>query len=775
MTAAVSAAVPNKSKLGRYILYRLERMKYFTLLMCVFSFISYPLYLLLTRNYVEAGIRAETLMSDFEAEEIARRARETVSGLGSTCLVIGIVGIGMLTALSVFLNFRYMFSKKYVNMDMTLPLSFNERFFGDTAVSFITTFIPHFLGVIIGSLISAGIRATEVPEGVEILNNTAFLDVIEQVMHIGIFIVFLEFFSLLFIGSLCGRVLSTLVHWIILNCTVPACVLLNSMLAMLTAYGCEDDYSVSIESMLLLEVSSPLGLGLSFRRERDIFMFPLEMILVTVFVLLLAVGSYLLMKHRRMERTGETYAYKYARHILVGAHLAAAAIYFLCPIIAGKSKAQMMWLYPDYYSDFYNGIVIWWIVISVVIVFIGEVTDTARFRNILRTVVCSLISVGAGALFCLISVISDGYGSVTYIPAEEDTAVVSVTLTNTYDRLRSYDIPYSQVTDLHRKILGIRPGTSGQRMISYLPEVQIEYLEKGARRTYRSYVVDDALAKEALELLWSNGAFESEYKMQRIYSRNTLTGEYEIMNEFTPTKVYFYNESAPWKNEDDRNIEIDVSGAEVMAAMQQDARETTFEQLYRSPYGQYAYIGIDYLGARYDSRTSFKIYPFFTHTLDLLSAHGFDLSQYMLEVTDAFLVRVDDPVNKVEDETSASYDWGLRADSEFDYTRSYRRVDVTGDEFEKLSALSADRTMYYGTDPRYYMIYIRKYYEYNNVRYYTTCQPVPELCTADAAALWDKLQPASAEEVNYYRYGEYIDDPGAGYEYYADTEEWVMH
>ena len=759
MTAAASAATPNKSKLGRYILYRFERTKYFTLLMCVFSFISYPLYLLFTRRYVEEMIRSEMMMSGIETRDAVYRASETLSGIGNALLFVGILGIGAMTALSVFINFRYIFGKKYVNMDMSLPLSFNERFFGDIIVSSVTTFVPHILGVIAGTLISAGIRAIKVPEGVEVLSNTAFLDGTERIMHIGIVVVFMEFFSLLFVGSLCGRVIPTLVHWAILNCTVPAVTYLHSMLSMLTAYGCSETYIMYTPNIVLFEVTSPLGFALFFRRERDPFGAPLELSLAAVFVLLLAVGSYLLMKHRRAERTGESYVFKYSRHILVGAHLAALAIYFICPLILGDGRVNYLILYPDYYnSDFYNSLIVWWIVISAVVFFIGEVSDSARFRNMLRSAVCALISVCAGALICLIAVISDGYGAVTYIPAEEDTAVVSVTLTNSFDRLSSYDIPYSQVAELHRKILDTRPGGSGKRMITSEPGVNIEYIENNGSMTYRSYIVDDALAKEALELLWNNGAFESLYKIECVHGVNVTGNEYKFLNDFTPTKIRYYNDSEPWSSEDERTVKIDVPGDELMAAMQRDARETTFEQLYRSPCGLYDYIGVDFMGSLYDTQVSFKIYPFFKHTLELLSAHGFDLSEYMLEVTDAFLIMTDDPINKVEDENSTQFDSALKDGEEHIYSRSYRHVNINSAEYEQLSAMSADRSIYYGNDPHYCMIYIRKYYQHGTVYYRTTYQPVPELCTADAAALWDKLQPAAEEDVNYYRQNEYIEE-----------------
>ena len=741
MTAQASAVKPQtqSSRFLRYVMYRIGKMKYFIILMFLFSLLAYPVYMIFYGNYLEA-------YRMWGLEDMDKKwydLKNIYTGISGASVVLGVAGIGIMTPLSVLLNFRHLFLKRYVNMDMSLPISFSERFSGDMIISFFTTFLPHIISILLGYAVIADMRANGLSEQIDYTTERW-----EQIMHMAPILALMLFFSTLFVLSLCGRLIPAAAHWIILNITVPLSIAIWYEIAVTNGYGMVDN-SMAGSDFTLMAATSPLGLLFGYM-SRDVWSSPLVVTLCIVFVVLLAAASYFLQKYRRTERTGESYAFKYARHFLVGLELAAVAIYFMFPLFDLVHSHYM-----GIYSNSIDAVwcVILWIIASAVIIFLGEVSDTLRFRHFPRTLACSAIAIAAGVGAGFIARYSDGLGKSGYIPAESDILYVNADVSIGYDHLHINDMPYEQAAALHRRILNERPDQSGYPYNT----LYISYMMNDVTVVERHYQIPLSIANDAYDTLFGLGAFASDYGADYGYfygGRPVSRFEgYKLI------RAYMLTDAFPWKNSSEREIDIEVPLDKFEAAMQQDAKDTTFEQLYYSPYGLYYPVELEYgYGESYTSHYV-NIYPFFKRTMALFDEYGFDIAQYSPEITDAFLVRTNNPYQEIEDYNSVLFDEHIGENGELvPYDREYRHVKVDSPEYEQLSQMSANVSKYSDREPRYYMIYIRRIYDEQNERYSMMLQPIPECETANAAALWDTLDPAVKDDVDYYRYEKYRDD-----------------
>ena len=302
----------------KYFRYKSGTLKIHLIVVSILSLVSYPMFCFVYSMYMDANNQLEQY-----GDEISYAAHSElishIGELGNTMrylLIIGAVALILLFFTGFVIvtrNFRYLYDKNYADRDMSLPVSAKTRFFGDFFSGLAVYTVPHIIGILIGAAFIGPIE----PES----SLSTFSNGIYSAMVTGL-LMCIEFYCMtLVILSVCGRLAKVVKLTLLMNIFIPACSLSAATLSMMWGYGIP---SVSWADIMTAGIFSPLGLLIRFVSGLQIIRFDTLAvasdipfcIMTLVYCAALTATAYFLIIHRRHERTGEAYVYKYARRIV---------------------------------------------------------------------------------------------------------------------------------------------------------------------------------------------------------------------------------------------------------------------------------------------------------------------------------------------------------------------------------------------------------------------------------------------------------------------------
>ena len=760
-------SLANKTGFLNYFLYKLRNLKSLIILNSVFALLSYPALAVVGMFYVNAYnryIEASQIVDDYVSWQ-QYQTWNNIFAMFAIVAAIALIGLFFMGLPILMKNFRYLYDKKYVDMDISLPVSDNTRFLGDFLSGLLAYMLPHIIAIvmgIIGILLCPPIYRGSVLDTYMLADfkiaEITFMSLFLQLSFIGVLSCLLFYCLNLAVVSFCGRGAEARLTMIIINVALP---LLTYTLVQLTEvyyYGSETS-SNNIDAILTsgaVSLLSPLGMLastfvswlMSFFSE-GFTVAPLRNCgwLVAIFVCIVYTGvAYFLMKKRRNEMVGSPYMFKGIRHIVSA--ITALSVFSVSVIFDVLLSYDAHWstgrVITHIDIDFVNLIPAF--VITFIIFIVMELISGKGFKKFGFTLIryggCSFGSI----LLCYLLLNSGGLGAEYYVPNYNDVEAAVVSYSQEGNANGAYRVDnIKEFTELHRAFISDRETNHAKGNIDSCStgSFGIDYRLKNGEVVSRGYYdVDGAYIDDIARFCFEGNGMANNYLPIRDISDIAY---------ITFTSVY---------DTENREIEVKIPAKDIFDAMYEDASNMTFDSIYHSSedsvvahinvrwkntvYGSGTQISNDYrgVGRFYEN---YYIYPCFEKTIKLLSDNGIEIAPYKEnyeEFEKAIIVKTES-------------DYFLNAFRVF-YSMSYRteepgfdniRVIDINEEIKELIENSGN-TVYYGEEgkPAYAVLLAEKY---DNTGAWNTGRKMgmvfPEY-TEKAEAFWNSL-PATDKEV----------------------------
>lgn len=533
MTALNSVKTAEKGgafyKFLPYYLNKLRFLRPQLIMTSIFALLSYPLVGVFLTILADSQLNIEKIREQYALSEYniafeqqlqqANDVQYTLQSLSIMAIVIGaicLVGMFVFTFVTTLRAFRYLYDRNAVDMDYSLPVNSNTRYFADLAAVFTTSILPHLIAVLVGVIFTNVIihkatlfQVAPDPADVEMISS-----IIIQAMFVGLFACIMQMaFSLLMV-SLCGKKAEASLYPVLINIAIPVIHALFIGITESNTYGSSYNgitiyYPVTATSpvgmvvMTLVYIVQKFFIGTSNALDRSIGLdgtlpaFRAElMIPALLLTLAFLVGAYFLIKYRRNERVGKSYVYKGMSVIIPGIVVMAISLpmwnMVFTPFAASSAKY-------DYYSYTPNsGAWLMGLLISTFIIYvIMELISGKAFRKFHISVAKWAGTTAVCAGVAAVLVFSNGFGKANLVPAPEQVVRADIQLWNNAennDSLGNISIyqTYNQdvirnATEIHGMIPkeGPAPNESGR--------VQIAYLMRSGEIIERTYRVSDEL------------------------------------------------------------------------------------------------------------------------------------------------------------------------------------------------------------------------------------------------------------------------------------------
>ncbi len=494
MTAQNSAA--KSGVFYKFLPYYRNKVRYLRpqLIMCsILSLLSYPLLTAMVAAACGASndyyqkynelIQNHSGAQAFDQMNSIENHLQTMYSLTITAAVIAglcLVALFIFTFVTTLRGFRYLYNRTTVDMDYSLPVNHNTRFFGDLAAVFTVSILPHLAAALIGTLILAFVQVPEegtaFPAILEIIRQAAFTGVAACVMQIAVCLLTL---------SVCGRTAEAYIYPVLVNVAIPVIHVLGILLVESGVYGAVlGPYSGGFaSSMYSISSTSPIGMviatvyswfstsaydaGISSRVIGTAPIMQAQYLVPAIIVTLaLLAGAYFLMKFRRAERVGMSFVYR-GTDVIVPGIVIFSIVMPVCYSIAAYLRNQ------DYFgtngsSDFILGLIIGTIIGTFIFYIIMSLISGKNFRRFGLTVLSWAGTLAASVVICALLNLCNGFGSGSYIPAPSEVKSVQATYFDHRETETDYSSPdrYFNITarsgdellelvrDIHEEALG---------------------------------------------------------------------------------------------------------------------------------------------------------------------------------------------------------------------------------------------------------------------------------------------------------------------------------
>ena len=722
MTAQNSAA--KSGAFYKFLPYYRNKVRYLRpqLIMCsILSLLSYPLLTAMVAAACGASKKYNDLIQNhsgaqaFEQMNSIENNLQTMYSLTITAAVIAglcLVALFIFTFAATLRGFRYLYNRTTVDMDYSLPVNHNTRFFGDLAAVFTVSILPHLAAALIGTLILAFVQAPEegtaFPAILEMIRQAAFTGVAACVMQIAVCLLTL---------SVCGRTAEAYIYPVLVNVAIPVIHVLGILLVESGVYGAVlGPYSGGFaSSMYSISSTSPIGMviatvyswfstsaydaGISSRVIGTAPIMQAQYLIPAIIVTLaLLAGAYFLMKFRRAERVGMSFVYR-GTDVIVPGIVIFSIVMPVCYSIAAYLRNQDCFG-TNGSSDFILGLIIGTIIGTFIFYIIMSLISGKNFRRFGRTVLSWVGTLAASAAICALLNLCNGFGSGSYIPAPSEVKSVQATYLDHRETVIDYSSPdrYFNITarsgdellelvrDIHEEALGDMFAEKNN-----LCTVAFYYVLKDGGTLLREYDVTSAtLEKVKAQMLspegWSsnvlsrlNESLLDGYKIESVSADGMYTdlssnagaaGELTeaIRADSARVSPEFFKEQYSWK---DNVIRIDLT--------KNDAHET-------------------------QDRVTIVVYDWMENTIALLDRWGIDIAGGFTPAgySAAFIERAQGNGVDVEymlrmaDNISEEEYYNLTGDTMDDLQSrdSFGRVDTGDPTLEELVAASGSGDTY---------------------------------------------------------------------------------
>lgn len=377
----------------------------------------------------------EPSTAEYIAYEAAGRDLRLWESLTLTAVVIGVLclmGMFVFTFVTTVKSFRYLYNKSVVDMDYSLPVSHETRFFGDLAAVFTVNILPHLVSILLGVILFQFCDLSEM----SLVADSLFMVI--PAAFTGLFACIMEVALTLLMLSFCGRMAEACIYPILVNFAIPMIHCMGLSLIESGVYGSvveTSTWGMTAGSLYPMTASSPLGMIIMtfysaavngqvdnisdiapiFRPEYGI-----PALLVTLACI---AGAYFLIKYRRAERVGMPYVYKGMGLVIPGVVIFAVTVTVSCTVVS-----IVRGIYEDYYSytPDISGIIIGTVIATFIMYIIMDLISGRGFRKFYLTAAKWAGTLGASVLICLLLNLSNGFGAANYVPAASSVKSVSV-------------------------------------------------------------------------------------------------------------------------------------------------------------------------------------------------------------------------------------------------------------------------------------------------------------------------------------------------------------
>lgn len=688
----------------------------------IFGVLSYPLVAGIFIPMCQAFVRNGRLWdlvaaqdydqntAEYIAYEAAGRDLRLLESLAITAVVIGVLclmGMFVFTFVTTVKSFRYLYNKNVVDMDYSLPVSHETRFFGDLAAVFTVNILPHLISILLGVILFQFCDMSEMSP----MADSLFM--IIPAAFTGLFACIMEIALTLLMLSFCGRMAEACIYPILVNFAIPLIHCMGLSLIETGVYGSVVEIStlgMTAGSLYPMTASSPLGMIIMtfysaavnghldnigdvapiFRPEYGI-----PALLVTLACI---AGAYFLIKYRRAERVGMPYVYKGMSLVIPGVVIFAVTVTVSCTIssiIRGDYE-----VYYSYTPDV-SGIIIGTVIATFIMYIIMDLISGRGFRKFYLTAAKWAGTLGASVLICVLLNLSNGFGAAYYVPAPSEVKSVELSYNDRNSSAGADNFrftAYSGDTDLLElvnEIHGDIPKHPDDG-ISKNCSVSFQYTLKDGRTLARYYYVTDELFNDIRSRVLIPGAW---------YASNCANIEGYVKDGFLIDSIQFTGGDRVAQNID--------TGA-FLEAYRQDCQKLTPDFVQNNESWKSDYVKVtmmkwddnDVHGYEWEYLT---IYDWMDSTISLLNEWGVNLwDQFDPEnYGSAFIVKRNGSSFDISEmlaqsegipyETYLEQSRGTYADGE-DYSMgiSYGRVSTNDQELKKLLDVSGSE--YTGKD-----------------------------------------------------------------------------
>lgn len=638
MTARSSTG--NFSKFGTYFLYKLRTMRPLIILNSIFALLSYPLVggILVPFAVNQAAIdRLRPVnggyldMNNNPEYLTLLDQQDLLEGLLIMSIVIGVIMLVALFIMSnaiIVKNFRWLYSKTVVDMDYSLPVSDDTRFFGDLLSSFAGSLVPHLIAILSGSAlwrVALSVFAKELTSTEDIVEYKEILGTLipEQVMYTGLFscIMFMAF--TLFVMSICGRRAETGIYSYILTGAVTVIHVICQLIVMTNVYGM-DYYGLEIRNMFAISSTSPLGLIFvtiiylfDSTAELPEFVVPLFRPASGVTALLITAAlfaaAYFLIRRRRVERVGSPFVFGAVKAIVPAIVTFAVVLPFMWTLFGVSRDAKEYSYEPEF-----TGVIVAMFILTFILYIIMELISGKGFKKFHITLVKYIVTMAVSIAVCFGLYVSNGFGAANYVPDVKDIQSVEFDI---YGRYNNYGInstvkeqeSIGAIVDIHKEI----PKKFDEKLYdSYGGYISIEYQLKDGTEVSREYKLSEEKYLEYLRRATTPEAFYNSQMPTSSFDEGESVNKIEIYNGENNSISY----------------EVDIPYQEFEAAYRKDCDALTYEKAYCLGEDMYYFEADLYCKVRYDfnmdhlyeAHVRVKICSWMENTIALLEKYGVD-------------------------------------------------------------------------------------------------------------------------------------------------------
>lgn len=512
MTAASSAKTNGVFyKFLPYYRNKLRVLKPQMIMMGIFALLSYPFAGLFCNLLTDAALKYDVLSAQgndyLELRSLAERI-DVLKSLAIMSMVIGafcLLGMFVFTFVTTLRAFRRLYNKTAVDMDYTLPVSGNTRYFADISAIFTTCILPHLISVLIGLPLAYSVcgKMYKLYPYYGIENIQAITSVVIQGMFAGLLsCVMLIGFSLL-IMSCCGKRAEAAIIPIMVNIAIPIIHALAIFISQQNVYGAilgtvfvyaiSGTSPVGMAVISIYDVVSLLfGSDLSSIHELNHVLSAFQTRnLIPAILLTIAsfVGAYFLLKMRRNERVGMPYVYKAMSVVLPGIVILAISLPMWNMVFAPLASNAVQTSYNSNSFGWLIGLLIATFIVYVIM----ELISGKAFRRFWLTVVKWAGTIAVSAGITAFFVFSNGFGAANYVPTSSDVKNASVNMYASYELRGEFgqfsvyntdnDEIVRAITDIHSRV----PKRSSSDSVVKVGQVIINYTLRNGEFISRTY------------------------------------------------------------------------------------------------------------------------------------------------------------------------------------------------------------------------------------------------------------------------------------------------
>ena len=542
MTAQSSTG--NFSKFGTYFFYKLKTLRTMITMNSIFALLSYPLALGLfipfSYYYSEEYAALYSGVSTAYYREVAAKA-DSLQGLCIGAMVVAIIMLICMFIMSYIIpakSFRWLYKKTIVDMDYSLPVSDDTRFFGDLLAGLSGSLVPHGIAVGIGLILLNFADFRWAGSEGEVIYRELFT----QTMITGFFSCIMFTAISLLVISVCGRSAEARIYPFVINAVIPVIHALCLVIVLENTYG----YVTNDSAYDSMAATSPLGLlAQSFyytlsNGGQDNFAMPLFRAEILIPALLIIVAcitaAYFIIKYRRTERVGSPFVFKALKPVVTSLVIFAVVLPFAAVVLPLIYEPEDM----TYYSFTPNpgGYIIACVVITFVLYVIMELISGKGFKRFYLTAAKYIATLTGSAVVCICLYLSNGMGMGSYVPNADQVSKIFFSIekqvsdywyaTDDFCGIVAEEENISTIVDIHRDILD-SPEVDSTRMHFSLTE----YMDNGTYITRQYNISEEQYERYLRELVtpeayYSNFTHEMEMAGDKIISVNKNDGNGEV-------------------------------------------------------------------------------------------------------------------------------------------------------------------------------------------------------------------------------------------------------